>query len=116
MNRMSVFVAPIRTGGGIKTKNLHAQSYGIPVVTTPVGAEGIERECVDAMVVKRECKEIVNGIMTLFSDTESAAELSRRGRQAAVRHYAWTSVAKDLENIYGTLLKGAANQELSMVH
>ena len=107
LNRVSVFIAPIRLGGGIKTKNLHAQSYGIPVVTTPVGAEGIEKECVEAMVVKRECKEIVNGIVTLFNDAERAGELSRRGRQAVVRHYAWSSVVKDLERMYSGLLHGS---------
>ncbi|NWQ41095.1 glycosyltransferase [Bacillus sp. EB106-08-02-XG196] len=36
-----VFVAPLLFGTGIKTKIIEALSLGIPVVTTPIGAEGI---------------------------------------------------------------------------
>ena len=38
-----VFVAPLRFGAGVKGKIVHALAHGIPVVTTPVGAEGIFR-------------------------------------------------------------------------
>ena len=111
-NRVSVFAAPIRFGGGIKTKVLHAQSYGLPVVTTPIGAEGIERECVEAMIVKRESKEIVRGIMTLFNDPEFARRLSESGRQAVARHYSWDFVVKDLEKVYDVMLHGSTTQAL----
>ena len=35
-----LFVAPLAEGGGIKIKILEAMARGIPVITTPVGAEG----------------------------------------------------------------------------
>ena len=37
-----VVVAPIRFGAGVKIKTLEALQYGVPVVTTSIGAEGIE--------------------------------------------------------------------------
>lgn len=37
-----VVVAPIRFGAGVKIKTLEALQYGVPVVTTTIGAEGIE--------------------------------------------------------------------------
>lgn len=36
-----VYLAPLRFGAGLKGKLLEAMAWGIPVVTTPVGAEGI---------------------------------------------------------------------------
>jgi len=39
--RRRVFVAPLRFGAGVKAKVLHAMAAGLPVVATPVGAEGI---------------------------------------------------------------------------
>ncbi|HEY1607943.1 MAG TPA: glycosyltransferase, partial [Paraburkholderia sp.] len=36
-----VFAAPLRFGAGVKGKIVHALAHGIPVVTTPIGAEGI---------------------------------------------------------------------------
>lgn len=40
--KAAVFVAPLRTGAGVKFKILDAMVRGLPVVTTPIGAEGIE--------------------------------------------------------------------------
>ena len=37
-----VFVSPIRIGTGINTKNLQAMAHGLPIVTTSVGAEGLQ--------------------------------------------------------------------------
>ena len=36
-----VFICPLQFGSGIKTKNLEAMAMGMPVVTTPIGAENI---------------------------------------------------------------------------
>jgi len=37
----SAFVAPVRFGAGVQTKSLEAMAVGVPVVTTPVGVQGI---------------------------------------------------------------------------
>src|SRR5262249_5522780 len=36
-----IFVAPLRYGAGMKGKIGHALEYALPVVTTPIGAEGV---------------------------------------------------------------------------
>jgi GT2 family glycosyltransferase/glycosyltransferase involved in cell wall biosynthesis len=41
LERARVFVAPLRFGAGVKGKIVYALAHGIPVVTTPIGAEGI---------------------------------------------------------------------------
>lgn len=51
-NRAKVFVAPLRYGAGVKGKIGQSLEYGLPVVTTDIGAEGfdfgsIRNECVD---------------------------------------------------------------------
>ncbi|HXI26078.1 MAG TPA: glycosyltransferase [Pyrinomonadaceae bacterium] len=40
LERSRIFVAPLRFGAGIKGKIGEAMSYGLPVVTTSIGAEG----------------------------------------------------------------------------
>ena len=52
-NAARVFVAPLRFGAGIKGKIIEAMAYGLPVVTTSVGAEAIG---------------LVNGINALIAD------------------------------------------------
>ena len=39
---MRVFACPLRVGAGVKGKIAAAMSYGVPVVTTSIGAEGME--------------------------------------------------------------------------
>lgn len=41
LRQARVFVAPLRYGAGMKGKNGHAMSHGLPVVTSTVGAEGM---------------------------------------------------------------------------
>ncbi len=41
LRRARVFVAPLRYGAGMKGKNGHAMSHGLPIVTSSVGAEGM---------------------------------------------------------------------------
>ena len=61
-----VFVAPLRYGAGIKGKILRALAVGIPVVTTPIGAEGIfeDRELPLAVTAV----EITARIVELYDD------------------------------------------------
>jgi len=113
LDRLSVFVAPIRLGGGIKTKILHAQSYGIPVVTTPIGAEGIESGDETTLIVKRSVPEIVDSIVMLFANREKAAEIANKARIAVVRHYAWATVVKQLEGIYSKLLENPPSKNVN---
>jgi glycosyltransferase involved in cell wall biosynthesis len=39
-----VFINPITSGGGIKVKLVEALSYGLPVVSTELAAEGIDKK------------------------------------------------------------------------
>lgn len=41
--RATIAVAPLRFGGGLKIKTLEALAHGLPVVTTPVGSQGMEK-------------------------------------------------------------------------
>ena len=40
-NSHRVFVSPVRFGTGISTRNILSMSYGLPVVTTPCGAQSL---------------------------------------------------------------------------
>jgi len=76
-NRCRVFVAPLRYGAGIKGKILQSMSYGVPVVTTTIGAEGMDlANGENAMVVSEEA-EFAKGVVRLYSDGSLWNKLSR---------------------------------------
>lgn len=86
----SVFVAPVRFGAGVQTKLLEAMAVGVPVVTTPVGAQGIvgARDGENIFVVDEEkVDEWVRLLSSLLSDTSVARKVGDRGKcLIAARH------------------------------
>ncbi|HZZ00434.1 MAG TPA: glycosyltransferase [Candidatus Baltobacteraceae bacterium] len=69
--RSRVFVAPLRFGAGIKGKIGQALEFALPVVTTPVGAEGIGlRDGENAAVVAAEPDAFAHAIVALYGDAQ----------------------------------------------
>ncbi len=100
----AVFAAPLRSGGGVKVKILHAMGQGIPVVTTKVGAEGIEGLTSASVLVGDTAEKLADSICALFKDRERAAGIGMNGWKVMKEHYSWKSVTRRLEEIYSATL------------
>jgi polysaccharide biosynthesis protein PslH len=75
---LSVLVFPLDRGSGMKVKVLEALAVGVPVVTTPAGAEGFAAS--DGIVVATSDREVATATASLLAD---AGERRARGRAAA---------------------------------
>ncbi|HYV23906.1 MAG TPA: glycosyltransferase [Pyrinomonadaceae bacterium] len=70
LERSRVFVAPLRFGAGIKGKIGEAMSYGLPVVTTSIGAEGFGlTHGVDVMIAD-EPSAFADAVVQLYTAKE----------------------------------------------
>ena len=89
-----VFVAPLRSGAGIKGKVIGALAAGLPTVLSPVAAEGTgvahEREAVVAETVQ----EWVEGICALYSDEKRWVAMSESATAFARNHYSFAAGRK----------------------
>ena len=76
-----VFVAPLRHGAGMKGKVGQSLSFGLPVVTTPIGAEGIGM--IDEMhaLIRKDPGDFAQGIIRLYKDEPLWQRLSEGGRE-----------------------------------
>ena len=81
MSECNVFVAPIRYGGGVKIKILHAMAVGIPVVTSTVGAEGIEAEKDRDFVIEDDPQLFSQKVINLLWDQELQRSLGKNGQE-----------------------------------
>ena len=97
-----VFIAPIRYGTGMRFKILEALALQNAVVTTSVGARGIEAK--DIMRIADSKQEFAAAVIELLKDDRRQRELSARGRQAIRDYYDWGSLLDKYEDIYRTLL------------
>jgi O-antigen biosynthesis protein len=89
-----VSVAPVRFGAGINGKIGEALARGLPVVTTPVGAAGINlRDCEDALIASSP-EELAAATVRLYTDEALWRRLSENGREHVRRHFSPSVVGK----------------------
>lgn len=83
-----VAIVPVRYGAGIKIKALEALQHGVPVVTTSVGAEGIDGAGGPAVEVCDDPAEFAERVVALLSDERSWS--AARAEMVAL-HEHWSS-------------------------
>jgi len=76
-----VFVNPILMGGGLKIKCVEALLYGKPLVTTSVGAQGIEDGCGSAFLVADEAEPFAEHVLKFLNADEVACLYSTKARK-----------------------------------
>lgn len=83
-DRCRVFVCPLRVGAGTKGKVSTAMSYGIPVVSTSCGAEGMDLIDGDQVLIADDPKALAAACLRVYRDEALWGRLSLAG-QALVR-------------------------------
>jgi O-antigen biosynthesis protein len=84
LGRYAVFVCPILSGSGMRVKLLEAFAAGIPVVSTPLGAEGLAGKDGEICGLAKDPAEFARKIVELFDDPEKARKLACRAREQVV--------------------------------
>jgi glycosyltransferase involved in cell wall biosynthesis len=95
--RSAVCVVPLRTGGGTRLKILEALALGVPVVSTPKGAEGLELEDGRDLLVADSAETLAAATLRVLGDDQLAARLSAAGRRIVRERYTW-EIAGDALN------------------
>jgi GT2 family glycosyltransferase/glycosyltransferase involved in cell wall biosynthesis len=81
LSRARATVAPLRFGAGMKGKVTQSLAAGLPVVTTPVGAEGLGDD--PPVLIEEDPAAIAAAVVRLCRDDELWLRLSRAGLRAA---------------------------------
>jgi glycosyltransferase involved in cell wall biosynthesis len=97
--RSALFVAPLPEGGGIKIKILEAMARGIPVVTTPVGAEGITTVEDDAIVINDPEMGFAEAVVQALQDPQTEAR-ALRARALMEKEFGWEAITERLARLY----------------
>ena len=98
VGRAQVYVVPIRIGGGSRLKILEAFAMGLPVVSTSVGAEGLEVIDGEHLLLADERDVFAETVCKLIEDEELRERLARAGRQLVEEKYGWDSLARRLSD------------------
>ena len=76
LGEAAVLAFPCPPTSGPKMKSLDALAYGVPLLTTPAGIEGVEP---DAAAVTAEGQEFTDALIRLLKDPQQRAEQASRG-------------------------------------
>ncbi|HUP27846.1 MAG TPA: glycosyltransferase family 4 protein [Chloroflexia bacterium] len=80
LQRSTLFVAPLRSGGGMRMKLLEALSSGIPIVTTPLGAHGLEAVDGVHLLLAEDTGEMAAAIVRALGDPQLRGRLGSAGQ------------------------------------
>ena len=104
LDRAAVVLAPLRTGGGMRMKVLHAMARGKAIVTTTVGAEGLIRTTSQLpFVVADSANDIAKSTAELLASAEKRQILGHQARDYVRRFHSWSAYRDRLEAIYEEL-------------
>ncbi len=104
----AAIVVPLRLGGGTRLKIVEAMAMGKAVVSTTLGAEGIEAVPGRDLLVEDQPAAFANAVNRLLADPSLAARIGRSARQLAEDRYAWSGAARVLEGLYRRVLEVGA--------
>lgn len=100
-----VSIAPLRFGAGMKGKIGEAMAVGLPVVTTPVGIEGMSLTNGENVLVADTPEGFTHAIIRLSQDRNLYERISKNGKEFIKMTYSYEVVANKISNIFSDVKK-----------
>ncbi len=97
LHRAAVVVVPLRIGGGTRLKIFEAMASARAVVSTRIGAEGLDVENGVNVLIQDDTAGFADAVVRLLTFTDQRRRLERAAFAAAER-YDWKHVASRLED------------------
>ena len=96
----------------MRVKILEALARGIPIVSTTIGAEGIDLTPGEHLLIADEPADFAAAVVRLLRDRAFADRLAEAGRRHALSHYDWRAVCPAIEHVYRQALESTAQGQL----
>jgi glycosyltransferase involved in cell wall biosynthesis len=96
----SAVVVPVRFGSGVRIKMLEAFAAGVPVISTTMGAEGIEAEPNVHYLLADSPEAFITQISRLIQDKSVGELLRRNARHLVESQYDWQVLAQQQLELY----------------
>jgi glycosyltransferase involved in cell wall biosynthesis len=110
LQRSRAFIVPVRAAGGMRVKILDGWRWGVPIVSTTTGAEGIAVCEGENILLADEPQAFARAVVRLLTDKGLADALRRNGRRWVEKNYDWRAVYEQVGDVYRSM---AAERPLS---
>ena len=95
----SLSIAPILSGRGTRLKILEAMSFGNPVVSTSIGAEGIEVIAGEHLMIANEPEDFANKVVELLQNNDLFESIRQKSRELVQSEYDWGKIGIKINSI-----------------
>ena len=93
MEAASVYIVPLRIGGGTRLKIYEGMAMEKPIVSTTIGAEGLPVTNGEEIVLADTPESFADSVINLLHDETLAAEIGQRAAARVRKEFGWESVS-----------------------
>ena len=93
-----VFIIPSRMGGGTKLKTLEAMAIGLPIVSTSIGAQGLNIQSGHHLYIEDSPNKFAKGVIALLQNDEKARAIGEEARAFVQKHHDWETIVSHVAN------------------
>lgn len=113
--RSACLIVPLRSGGGMRVKILEALAWGIPIVSTTVGYEGIDLTPGEHLLVADTPQDFAAAVASLLRDPDLGRRIAAAGRQRVLELYDWRAVCPAMDAVYARIVGGQQQPQVDQV-
>lgn len=99
VTRAAVNVAPLRIARGTQNKILESLAMGVPVVTTPIAAKGVDAVPGEHLLACTGAEEMAQEVLRLLDDPDARSRYAKNGRARMESHHTWAVAMARLDRI-----------------
>jgi glycosyltransferase involved in cell wall biosynthesis len=102
-NKASIAIVPLLSGSGTRLKILEAMSLGLPVISTPKGAEGIDYVDEKDILIAETAVEFAEKLKILLREKGRRVSISKAARDLVEKKYDWNIIGKVMADFTNSL-------------
>lgn len=112
VSRATVYVVPLRMGGGTRLKVLEAMAMKKPIVTTSIGCEGIDVTHGESVLIEDDPEGFARALVELLRNANLRRRLIQNSYDLVTSRYEWSVIGQRVEELYRSValrVKGNTN-------
>jgi glycosyltransferase involved in cell wall biosynthesis len=106
MQSKAIMIVPLLSAGGVRVKIIEGLAMGRAVISTSLGAEGLDCEHGKQLLLADRREDWLEAIETLVHDEEARKSMALEGRKHVAAHFDIAAVTNQLVNFYKEIRKG----------
>jgi len=105
--RAKVAIVPVLAGSGTRVKIIEAWAAGVPVVSTPLGAEGLPVRAGEHILLAEDAPGFRDAVSSLLASPALRDRIGRAGRYLFETEFTWEAAWKSLQFLYPATMEGS---------